>query len=78
MKSGPLPWERSIDGDNFHPSNGANLRPRSSCSRRSIPDADAAEAEVHAAIAGTGGKANRAEVAAAHNVEGATCDAASP
>lgn len=78
MKIRPLPWMRSSDADNSHPSNYVNRRPRSFCYRRWIPDADAVESELHAVTAGTGGKAYRAEVAAAHNAGVATCDAALP
>lgn len=72
----PRQWKRNSGGDSFRPSNGANRRPRSFYSRRWIPDARVARAGL---AAGTGGgKAYRTAVAAARNVEAATCGAALP
>lgn len=76
-EEGPRRWKRNSGGDNFHPSSDANRRPRWSCCRRCwIPDVDAGGEE--RAVVGTGGKACRAEVAAARNVEALTWDAALP
>ena len=68
----PRPWNQNSHGDNSRPSNDVNRRPRSFCSHRWIPDADAGASEVHAVPADTGDRKEcsaAVAVAAEGNVE---------